>query len=296
MKSISVALAAHLALPCTTLAMLWKVTRADATIFGFTNHDVDISYSGVVYKALTGYTPSATESGSELGTDNLQITAFLDSTAIDEDDLRAGLYNYADIEIRLVNYADLTMGDLKIRKGTLGQVKIKNGEFSAEIRGLTFWLTTMLGETFGPGCRADLGDAQCQVNLALLRQNGSVATVTDNETFVPAAGLSPAGAGYFNQGIVTWTSGANNGTAMEISSWDGVTATLFESMANDIAIGDTFTIEPGCNKGTDCNTKFVGVHLLDGSVTGTGGNILNKRSEDFIPGTDAILQYPNASG
>jgi uncharacterized protein len=76
---------------------------------------------------------------------------------------------------------------------------------------------------------------------------------------------------------------------MEVATWDGTTIKLFESMSYPIAIGDTFTIEPGCNKGTDCNTKFVGVHLLDGSVTGSGGNILNKRSEDFIPGMDSIL-------
>jgi uncharacterized phage protein (TIGR02218 family) len=298
MKTISVALAAHFGLSCTTLAVLWKVKRQDGTILGFTNHDVDITYNDgadtVAYKALTGYTPSAVESGSDFGTDNLQATAFLDSIAITEADLRAGVYNYADIEIRAVNYNDLTMGDCKIRKGTLGQVKIQNQEFISEIRGLTFWLTTMLGQTYGPGCRADLGDAKCQVDLSMLRQTGSVATVTDNETFVPTSGLSPAGAAYFNYGIVTWTSGANNGYQMEISNWDGTTAILFESMPNDIQIGDTFTIEPGCNKGTDCNTKFIGVKLLDGSTTGSGGNILNKRSEDFIPGMDSILQYPNA--
>jgi uncharacterized phage protein (TIGR02218 family) len=293
MKTISTALAAHLGLSCTTVCVLWKVKRTDGTILGFTNHDVDVTYNDgsdtVDYEALTGYTPSAVESGSDLGTDNLQVTAFLDADAITEADLRAGLYNYADIQMRLVNYADLTMGDLKIRKGTLGQVKLQNGEFVAEIRGLTFWLTSVLGETYGPGCRADLGDAQCQVNLALLAQNGHVATVTDNETFVPASGLSPAAPDYFNYGIVTWTSGANDGALMEVANWDRTTIKLFESMPYAIAIGDTFTIEPGCNKGTDCNTKFVGIKLLDGTTTGSGGNILNKHSEDFIPGMDSIL-------
>jgi uncharacterized phage protein (TIGR02218 family) len=279
--------------------VLWKVTRADSTILGFTNHDVDVTYNDgtdtVDYEALTGYTPSAVESGSDLGTDNLQVTAFLDAAAITEADLRAGLYNYADIEMRLVNYADLTMGDLKIRKGTLGQVKLQNGEFIAEIRGLTFWLTTVLGETFGPGCRADLGDAQCQVDLSLLSQNGTVLTVTDQETFIPASGLVGA-PNYFNYGILTWVTGANAGAAMDVANWDGTTIILFESMANPIAIGDTFKVEPGCNKGTDCNTKFVGIKLLDGTTTGAGGNILNKHSEDFIPGMDSILDYPNAMG
>jgi uncharacterized phage protein (TIGR02218 family) len=138
MKTISTALAAHLGLSCTTVCVLWKVKRADGTILGFTNHDVDVTYNDgadtVDYEALTGYTPSAVESGSDLGTDNLQVTAFLDAEAITEADLRAGLYNYADIQMRLVNYVDLTMGDLKIRKGTLGQVKLQNGEFISAMR------------------------------------------------------------------------------------------------------------------------------------------------------------------
>jgi uncharacterized phage protein (TIGR02218 family) len=267
--------------------MLWKVTRADSTILGFTNHDVDITYNDgtdtVDYKALTGYTPSATESGSDLGTDNLQVVAFLDSAAIDEDDLRAGLYDYCDVQIRLVNYSDLTMGDLKIRKGTLGQVKIQNGEFTAEIRGLTFWLTTVIGDTFGPTCRADLGDATCTIDLTPLRQTGSVLSLTDNQTFIPSSGLSPAQAGYFTDGILTWTSGNNDGFEMEVSEWDGTTVTLFESMANDIQAGDTFTIEPGCDKTpATCQNKFT--------------NIVNFQGEPYIPGMDAILQYPDAVG
>lgn len=300
MKTVSTALAAHLALSCTTLAELWKVKRQDGTILGFTNHDQDIVYDDgtdtVTYQSETGYTPSAVDSGSQLETDNLSITAFLDSESIDEADLRAGLYNYAVIENRIVNYADLTMGDLKIRTGTLGIVKIKNGAFQAEIRGLTFWLTTTLGETFGSGCRADLGDAQCQVDMSFLRQTGSVASATDQQVFVPSSGLSPAGSGYFIDGVLIWTSGLNDGFPMEIADWDGTTVTLFESMPYAIQAGDTFTIEPGCNKSTDCNTKFVGVKLLDGSTTGASGNINNMRAEPFMPGQDAILQYPDATG
>lgn len=300
MKTVSTALGNHLALSCTSLACLWKVKRADGTILGYTDHEQDITYNDgtdtVAYAAAAGFTPSAVDSGSELSTDNLSITAFLDNEEITEDDLNAGLYNYAEIEQRYVNYADLTMGDLKIRKGTLGIVKVRNNLLQAEIRGLTFWLTTQLGETFGPGCRADLGDARCKVDLSYLRQSGSVATSTDEQTFTPTAGLSPAGAGYFTDGILTWTSGLNDGFPIEISNWDGTTFSLFESMPYAIAPGDTFTVEPGCNKGTDCAAKFVGVKLLDGSTTGANGNIFNKRSEDFMPGQDSILQYPASHG
>lgn len=288
MKTVSSQLLAHLAGETTTLATLWKVKRQDGTIFGFTTLDVDISYDAgdgdgaIVYQASTGFTPSATETGADLGTDNLQIAAFLDSDAITEVDIRAGLYDYATIAIYIVNYADLTMGDLKVRKGTLGQVKVQNGQFSAEIRGLSFYFGTAIGTTFGPTCRADLGDALCTVDIAALRQTGSVDTATDKRVFVPAAGLSPADPGYFDGGVLTWTSGANDGFSMEVGTWDGTTVTLFESMPFAIAPGDAFTIEPGCKKTVaDCFGKF--------------NNIVNMQAEPYLPGTMAILDYPDAT-
>ena len=296
MKSISAALTAHLGLNSTTLAVLWKVKRTDGQVFGFTDHDKDITYNdgtdNVIYFASSGFTPSSTESGSEMAADNLEVTAFVQVSAITEADLRAGLYNFATVEIRVVNYADLTQGDLKIRSGTLGEVKITSGVGHFEIRGLLYRLSLAIGQLFGPTCRAELGDAKCGINLALFRQNGSVSTVTDRRSFVPAAGLKMVGsstpnnaapAGWFNGGILTWTQGQNISFSMEVKTWDGTTITLFESMIFNITSGDTFTIEPGCNLTiSDCTNKF--------------NNIVNFRGEPFIPGLDQIYIYPNADG
>ena len=43
-------------LNCTTLATLWKVTRLDAEVFGFTDHDKNIVFGGVTYEARSGFT------------------------------------------------------------------------------------------------------------------------------------------------------------------------------------------------------------------------------------------------
>jgi uncharacterized phage protein (TIGR02218 family) len=223
--------------------------------------------------------PSATETSVGFAVDNLQISAFLDAGSITEADLTGGKYSFADIEVRVVNWADLTMGDMKIRKGTLGQTSVKGGVFTSEIRGLSYHFGTIIGQTFGPVCRYDLGDSQCTVNLTPLIQTGAVASFTDARGFIPS-GLTGA-AGYFVEGVLTWTSGLNNGLTMDIGEWNGTTITLFESMPSAIANGDTFTIEPGCNHFTsDCFNKF--------------NNIVNFGGEPDIPGTDKIMQYPDA--
>jgi uncharacterized phage protein (TIGR02218 family) len=303
MKTASSALQAHLAQPETTLAWLWEVKRMDGTILGFTSHDQNIVYDAlngdgpVTYLASTGMASTAAEGNSDLAVDNLEAAGFLDSDSITESDIRGGLYDNAEIVLRLVNWADLTMGHLIIRQGYTGNVKMKNGMFTAELRGLAQKLTTAIGGTYGETCRADLFSTPespgvpgshwiCGLNRANYVQNGTLATVVDDRTLVPASGLLKVGsltptvaapAGWFNDGILTFTSGACQHVVAEIKSWDGTTLILFLSLPEFPSAGDAFSIEPGCNKGTDCQVKFQ--------------NIVNKQAEPFIPGMDQLLDY-----
>lgn len=289
MKTISSALALHFGLGCTTLATIWKVKRQDGTILGFTNHDQDLIYDdgvdSVTYQGATGMTPSAAETSAGMATDNMDVTAFLDADSISDSDIRAGLYNFADIEIRVVNWSDLSNGDLKLRKGTLGIVKMQNGQFTAEIRGLSFYFATVIGKTYGPICRADYGDADCGVDVAALAQTGTVDVDVDTREFT-ATGLTDAtpNGDFFIDGVLTWLTGANTGAVMEAVGWDRATSMirLFESMAGPIAPGDTFTLEPGCD------------HTIKGCQR--NNNIVNFRGEPYIPGQDAILSYPTTQG
>lgn len=294
MKAISAALATHLSQPGTTVAMLWKVVRPDNVKIGFTDSDQAITFNDgvdtVTYYPAEGVTGSATDTSSS-DTSSQDIVGFLDSSAITEADIFANRYDYAVVEIRLVNWADLSMGALLWKKATLGEVKMRNGQFTAELRGLEFWLSINMGEAYGPQCRADLGDAQCTIDLSLWIQSGTVVSVSDRRTFVPTALVergsatpsAPAVSGWFNQGVITFTSGNNNGFKIETSDWDGTTLLLFESLPFDIQVGDTFTIEPGCDRLIQtCGQKFT--------------NTVNHRGEPLIPGMDQILIYPNSGG
>lgn len=289
----------------TTLAWLWKVKRADGTLLGFSSFDSDLVYddsSGdgpITYLAKTGYTSSAIAGKSDLGVDNSEVKGFIDSSAITEQDLRENKYDDALVQMLIVNWNDLTMGHVLMRTGTLGVVKLKNGLWTAEHRGLAYRLGTVLGESYGPICRAQFGSGLngidmasqwlCKVDVTLYQQSGSVASVTDQFTIVPTAGLlsvgGPSGAApvdWFDDGMITFTSGALDGVSVEIKSWDGTSLGLFLPLGAVPARGDTFTIEPGCNHTVyDCVNKF--------------NNIVNNRSEPFIPGMDAILNYPNAA-
>ena len=270
-------------------------------VMGFTTHDQDITYDAgngdgpITYRAATGMANTAKEGKSDVSVDGMEVTAFLESDSITEEDIRAGLYDNAEVIVRVVNWADLTMGHMIVMRGHTGTVKMKNGLFTAELRGLSQKLTTALSQTYGELCRADLGSNPsndpgpwfCNINVASYQQNGAVEQVIDDRTLVPGSGLlqvgsatptAAAAAGWFNDGIITFTSGVLECASFEIKSWDGTTLTLFLSMPELPATGDTFVIEPGCDKSSaTCQAKFQ--------------NIANFRGEPFIPGMDQLLDY-----
>lgn len=289
MKSCSSDLNTHIQGEVTSLATLWKITRKDGTVLGFTDHDEDITYpanpSGLVYAAATAYSRSALRSSDNLDVQNIQMEGVIELDSISDDDIRAGKYDYAAVEIRMVNWQDLSQGSVgePTVTGWIGQVELKEFQYSAELRGLSQLLTQTLGDLYQPGCRVDLGDpATCKVDLAALTQAGEVTSTADNRTIF-ASGVSEAD-GYFDGGLLTWVTGANAGLSMEVKQWTDGSASgeivLMLKMLLDIQAGDTFTIAPGCDKNVStCKNKF--------------NNVINFHGEPYVPGRDFLFTYPD---
>lgn len=183
MRTLSTALASHLAGQTQMIATLWKIVRTDGAVFGFTDHDQDITVGGITYRSTGGYTSSAIVWSGDLSTSNQEVTAIFDSASITQADVLAGLWDYAAVTLYLVNYADLSMGTLPLTTGLLGQVTMKRGKFSAELRGLAQLLSQEIGSLYSATCRAQLGDARCKVALAPLTVTGAVTAVTSARVF-----------------------------------------------------------------------------------------------------------------
>lgn len=289
MKTTSVALANHIAGNATTMAVCWKVTRTDEQVFGFTSHDSDLEFDGVTYVATLGIGRSALEAATKLQAANLEVIGFLDSAAITEEDLRAGMWDHAEVRVFEVNRADLSMGVLKQLRGWLGEITVEGGGYKAELRGLADALNKSVGGMIGPACTAILGDARCTVDLTDYTTAGEVTAVVDAhrkfDTDLASATvrLTPTStgappAGYFDAGLLTWDTGANAGRRIEVktSAADG-RLELQLQMASAIAPGDTFTVKAGCLKAREvCVAKF--------------GNIVNFRGFPDLPGVDKLMR------
>lgn len=165
-KTISSDLQDHLDEDVTTLARCWRITRQDDVEFFFTDHDTNLTVDGDVYLAMEGFSSTATTSNASLDVDNLNVVGIFDNVTIKEDEIAAGLFDYAEVRLFVVNWADLTQGTVKMRRGWFGEaIKSPSGIFKVELRGMTQPLAQTIGELYGAECRADLGDLRCKLPI-----------------------------------------------------------------------------------------------------------------------------------
>jgi uncharacterized phage protein (TIGR02218 family) len=217
-----------------------------------------------------------------LAVDSSELTGALNADTLNEVDLAAGRYDAAGVELWLVDWSEPSLRVL-LAKGRLGEVRRDGAVFTAEMQGLSEQLAADTGRLYTATCSADLGDGRCTVDLtaAGLRGSGTVSALTANSAF-SATGLDTFADGWFTAGKLTFTSGSNDGLAVEVKlhrAAAAVTLELWQAMPQPIAAGDTFVVTAGCDKRfATCHDRF--------------NNVVNFRGFPHIPGNDFVVRYP----
>lgn len=267
-KVVSPELKAHLAGGVTTLATLLDINRLDGESFYFTDREQGILYNGNWYEPYTGYVPSAIETKINMSVDNQSITGALVADSISPDDIRAGLFDFANTELVIVNYEDLSMGHMPMLVGKFGENILGGNEFTMELRGMAQLLQQKMGELYLPSCAATFGDARCGIDAIDPDYTKSfivTAIIVDEERRTFQTDLVDVD-GYFDSGFLTFNEfAANKNVGMDVKLYtqaNGRTE-LYEPLAYDIQVGDAGTVVVGCPKSFNaCKTKFkVSNHL-----------------------------------
>lgn len=275
---------AHLATGITRVARCWKLTRRDGQTYGFTDHDRDLFFDGVTFRAGTGLTASALSQTTGLAVDNTEAVGALSDASVTEEDIAAGRFDAAEVEAWLVQWAEPENRVLQFR-GTLGELSRANGAFTAELRGLAEQLNVPQGRVYQKTCAAVLGDAACGFDLSApgYAAELSVLSVEDGRVFVfdDQGGFE---ARWFERGVLTMLDGAAKGLSGTIKrdrpEVEGRRRVdLWDRLRADVASGDRARLTAGCDKRMEtCRLKF--------------SNILNFRGFPDIPGEDWMLAHP----
>ena len=267
----------------TTLCRCWRLTRSDGRVFAFTDHDTPLTVDGTDFRPSDALTARALEQSTGLSVDNSEAIGALSDAGLTEDDILAGRFDAAAIEIFEVDWTEPT-AIRRLFTGTLGEVERAGGAFRAELRGLTEMLNVPHGWLYQRPCRAVLGDEACGFDLSTPGfWVESTVKAIDDATLV-LSGLDAA-EGWFARGTASVLDGRAQGLVRRIlqdrPDPDGVERriVLSESVGAGLAPGDRLRLTAGCDKraGT-CRTKF--------------GNMVNFRGFPHLPTEDWLFSYP----
>ena len=259
-------------------------------VVSFTDYSDDLVLDNITYSASQGFTRSAVKSDTTLSVDTIDLTGIIGTVGggmeITAGDVVAGRFDMAELRVFQLNYEDLSMGRMWLKRGWIGQVVVEDLIYTAEVRGMTQLLQMQALELYSPGCRYDLGDARCEIDLngtvtglGNVTVTGTVTGVTDNQTFQDTV-RSETEDDTFKYGLLTWTSGNNTGLSMEVKNYTFISSELLlvNKMPFNIVIGDGYAVYHGCDKSYEghCIGKFL--------------NGVNFGGFPHLPGEDVLIR------
>ena len=282
MKSLPQSLQDHLDTGATTLCWCWRITRRDAIQLGFTDHDRTLEFDGTRFEPNAGLDASEMNERVGLSVDSLEVGGAITSDSLSGDDLAAGRYDDAKVEIFRVNWRDVTQRVL-MRAGSLGEVKRAGNAFTAEVRGLSHYLQQPKGRLFQYTCDVHLGSAKCGIDLTTptYSATATIGEIQSDRGFnVALSGTYQDG--WFTRGLATFTTGASSGFAAEVrvhaETANGAFLELWAPPVSTVTPGDELRVTAGCDKHLEtCRGRFA--------------NAVNFRGFPHMPGNDFVSSY-----
>ncbi|MCA3174926.1 MAG: DUF2163 domain-containing protein [Burkholderiales bacterium] len=188
-----------------------------------------------------------------------------------------GGFDGAEVQLERVYY-DLTRsfkGSMVQFIGRVGVVEVEPPSVRMPVKSELNRLNVMMPRnTYIPSCVNDVYDVACGLSKTAFSVNGTVTAVNGSRVWLQS-GLSQS-AGYFNKGVLEFTSGANLGQTRTVKSYSGGVFEFALPFWEPIAVGNTFKVRPGCNNTmSDCRDKF--------------NNLLRYRGTPFVPTPETAL-------
>lgn len=260
------------------LATFWRIYRRDGAALGFTTHDRDLRFAGLLHRAAPGMVPSAIRRTGGLDDDAGDVTGALSHDAITASDLASGRYDGARIVIGVVDWESLQHKILY--RGAIGDVASEGASFEVSVRSDKAALGIDSVPRTSPTCRARFCDADCGLGAAAYTHEGTVADVDHVANAVRLAGL-PAAA-RFDGGELRWIDGPQIGRRVAIHRVEGDFLILGEPLDTALVQGMRASVREGCD------------HTI-ATCTGRFANSVNFRGEPFLPGNDVLIRYPTGA-
>lgn len=257
-----------------TVATFWCIARADGVMLGFTSHDRDLWFDGVLHRAAPGMLPSAIRRSSGVTGDSAEVEGALTHDALTEEDLANGRFDGARIAIGAVDWQTLERAVLY--RGEVGAIGEEAGKFTAELRSAKALLEADPIPRTSPTCRAPFCGPGCTLSAAKFTHEAALTAVDFEANRVEFAG-GPS-ATDMRDGFLRWLDGPQAGLKMEVVGIDGDGLVLDIALDPALAIGTRALLREGCDHTiATCHSRFA--------------NSANFQGEPYLPGNDLLARY-----
>lgn len=256
------------------IATFWRIYRGDGIALGFTSHDHDLWFGGILHRAAPGMVPSSIASNASLDEDSAEVEGALSHDSISEDDLSCGRFDGAVIEIGAVDWENRDHAILY--RGNLGRVTIDGSQFSAQVRSVKSVLDRPVAPLTSPLCRARFCGPGCTLSSARFTYEFSVDASDADTSRVSCAAPDP---GAFLHGELRWLDGPIAGRTAEIVGTDAGDLVIDPRPHPNTPAGTRVRLREGCDHTlTTCRIRYA--------------NAVNFQGEPFLPGNDLLARYP----
>ncbi|MBO6767071.1 MAG: DUF2163 domain-containing protein [Erythrobacter sp.] len=259
-----------------TAAIWWRVFRKDGVTLGFTTHDRDLWFDGVLHRAAPGMLPSAIRRTAGFEDDPSDIEGALSHAAVTETDLASGRFDGAWIECGIVDWE--TREAAALYSGSIVGVSREGAAFKAELASAKTRLSVDPIPLSSPSCRARFCGPGCGLNPIAFQARARVLAVDHdaNDLTIDLAQVAT-----FRHGELRWIDGPMAGLSSHITDVVGDRLILAERIDADVQPGLRLRVTEGCDRTiATCSARF--------------DNAANFRGEPFLPGNDMLAQYPVA--
>ena len=257
-----------------TVATYWRVMRADGVTLGFTTHDANLWFDGVLHLATPGMVPSSIRRTASFDADSAEVEGAISHDTINARDLAIGRYDRAMVVIGLVDWESLE--HQPIYSGRIGSVTEQSHGFAAELQSRKADLGIDPIPRTSPACRATFCGPGCGLSAQAFEHEASVTAqdIANNAVTLSCAASAANLAG----GSLRWLDGPYAGMVMGIASALGGEVVLDGPVDLSVAAGTRAIAREGCDRTlATCSSRFA--------------NAVNFQGEPFLPGNDAVMRY-----
>lgn len=276
------------------IADIWAFALSDGTNLYYTDADIDLTYSGKTYihndVLCTGGKVDWT-TGLDVAQDEITVypnqgpSPSLVGNIPFSEAVIGGLFDRCMVtrsRFFMTAWGDTSPGPVVLFVGQITDTKLTQNSITMTSKDLRNLLNIFMPpRVYQPTCPFVFGDGNCGFDRSTIAVNSTVTGVSGSTI---TCALSQA-AGFFNNGTVKFTSGVNENVSRSVKSWVPGTVQIVAPFPLLPAIGDAFTITPGCTKNFAGQENQFSAAALNGSTQNVIYTALTNAAGYFNGGT-----------